>query len=141
MTTPIEKFQKNIGIHSLDLLNENSVAVATISSVTDSAYLQFYTNIDTSNYISQGSSNGLYFIRERYNSNGFIYTSNTVLVNNIESYNILTDSISHNTSFLIYPNASTSISSYRFLASSSVGFNYSSNIFTSSVCCYFFFQK
>lgn len=136
MTTPIQNFQKNIGIHSLDLLNENNGAVATISSVTNSSYLQFHTNLDTSNYIYQGSSNGVYFIREKYNSNGFIYTSNTVLVKNIESYNILTDSISHNTSLLIYPNSSTSISSYKFIASSSVGFNYSSNIFDMKTATY-----
>jgi hypothetical protein len=129
MTTPIEKFQKNIGIHSLDLLNENSGSVATISSVTNSAYIQYHTNLDTSNYISQGSSNGIYFIREKYNPTGFIYTSNTVLVDNLESYDILTDSISHNTKLLIYPNLYTNISSYKFLASSSVGFNFSSNIF------------
>ena len=113
----------------MDLLNENSSNVATISSINNSSLINFYTNLDTNNYFSLGSSNSSFIIREKNNLNGFNYNSNTISIDNVRSYNVTLDNINHNTEQVIYPNTVTNISAYIFSTSGSVGFNYGSNIF------------
>lgn len=125
----IQNFQKSIGIHSLDLLNENNSNVATFSSVSDSSLINFYANLDANNYYSLGASNSSFIISETNNKKGFNYSSNTVSIDNIVSYNVSLDNIKNNTAEIIYPNKYTKNSSYKFLTSGSVGFNYASNIF------------
>ena len=76
-----------------------------------------------------GASNSSFIISETNNKKGFNYSSNTVSIDNIVSYNVSLDNIKNNTVEIIYPNKYTKNSSYKFLTSGSVGFNYASNIF------------
>lgn len=130
MPSLAENFQSSIGIHSLDLLNENNSNVATISSSTNSSFIKFYTNLNPNNYFTIGSCNSSFIIRENTNPiGGIVYKNNELNIDNIKNYTISLDSINYNTSQVFYPNNKTDISSYNFATSGFSTINYSSNVF------------
>lgn len=120
---------QDVGIHSLDLLSTINSNIATFGSITASSIIKFYTNLNTNVFYNIGMSNNTFIIRNNTDNNGIHYNDDLLRIDNIKTNNINLDTLGFNNSQVIYPNNYTSINSYIFSTSGSVGVNLSSNIF------------
>lgn len=125
----VDSYFQDIGIHSLDLLAENDSNVATFGSITNSSLINFYTNIDSTNYYTIGMSNSSFVIRENTDDNGLFYNDELLRVDNLKTFNVNLDNLTYNTSQVIHPDSNIDINSYIFSTSGSVGEGLTSNIF------------
>ena len=136
MSTQIDNFQNQIGLHSLDIYNIYDSNVATFSSIADSSLIKFFNNTDPNNFICIGTSNKNFVIHENDNNNGFVYNNNKIFIDNIKNTNIALDNINYNTPQIIFPNTSIDINAYTITTSGSYGTNFAKNLFITDPTTY-----